>query len=62
MTLQAFVRKMSPSAYKMAVRLRHGGITARIMHMPSRLRHGGYSGQALISRLLLAAVWDWVAF
>ena len=38
MTLQAFVRKMSPSAYKMAVRLRHGGVTARMMHMPSRLR------------------------
>jgi hypothetical protein len=38
MTLQAFVRKMSPSAYKMAVRLRHGGLTTRMMHMPSRLR------------------------
>src|SRR5688572_8623818 len=38
MTLQAFVRQMSPSAYKMAVRLRHGEITTRMMHMPSRLR------------------------
>jgi hypothetical protein len=38
MTLQALVRQMSPSAYKMAVRLRHGEITARMMHMPSRLR------------------------
>jgi hypothetical protein len=38
MTLQAFVRKMSPSAYKMAVRLRHSGVSERMMHMPSRLR------------------------
>ena len=38
MTLQAFVRQMSPSAYKMAVRLRHGEMTLRMMHMPSRLR------------------------